>query len=199
MSNSEAVISFVKRRKNDLIKVFGGKCCQCGFDKWQSALEFHHVNPESKEFGITTDTTTRAIDKQLAELKKCILVCANCHRGIHSNDLEIPDNWQEFYDDDIAEELKQNVRAKKFFCAVCGKEKSRHGMLCTNCSKESSRVAQRPSREELKTLIRNKTFLQIGFEYNVSNKAICKWCKIMNLPSTKKEIKSFSDEEWAKI
>ena len=35
-------------------------------------------------------------------MKKCILVCANCHRGIHNGYLEIPQNWQELYDDEIA-------------------------------------------------------------------------------------------------
>ena len=63
MSNSQIVIDFVKRRKSNLIKVFNSKCCICGFDKWQSALEFHHVNPEEKEFGLTVNTTTKALDK----------------------------------------------------------------------------------------------------------------------------------------
>lgn len=63
MSNSQAVIDFVKRRKSNLIKVFGGKCCICGFNKWQSALEFHHVNPNEKDFSITAENTTKAIEK----------------------------------------------------------------------------------------------------------------------------------------
>lgn len=199
MSNSQTVIDFVKRRKTDLISVFGGKCCLCDFDKWQSALEFHHVNPEEKEFGITTDTTTKAISKQLDELKKCILVCSNCHRGIHSGNLTIPENWEEFYNNERAAELREQVHAKKFYCKICGKEKSRSGVLCADCAHLVTRKAERPSREELKQLIREKPFLQIGLLFNVSDNAIRKWCKAKNLPYTKKEINSYSNDEWQKI
>ena len=45
-SNSQNVITVVKRRKSNLIKVFGERCCLCGFNAYQEALEFHHVNPE---------------------------------------------------------------------------------------------------------------------------------------------------------
>lgn len=199
MSNSQNVINFVKRRKTDLISVFGSKCCLCGFDKWQSALEFHHVNPAEKEFGITTDTTTKAIAKQLDELKKCILLCSNCHRGVHSGDLEIPKDWKSFYNDERANELREQVHAQKFYCKICGKEKTRYGVLCVDCARLASRKAERPSREELKQLIRKKPFLQIGLLYNVTDNAIRKWCENENLPHTKKEINSYSDEEWEKI
>jgi len=45
-------------------------------------LEFHHLNPEEKEinFGSNTNLGWGAVKE---ELKKCILVCANCHREIH--------------------------------------------------------------------------------------------------------------------
>ena len=85
VNNSKNVANFIRRRKSNLIKVFHSKCCICGFDKYQEALEFHHVNPEEKEFQIGGgNTIIKALDKQLQELKKCILVCANCHRGIHA-------------------------------------------------------------------------------------------------------------------
>lgn len=199
MSNSTTVIDFVKRRKTNLIKVFGSKCCICGFDKWQSALEFHHVNPEEKEFGITVDTATKAIEKQLAEMKKCILVCANCHRGIHSNNLEIPNNWQDFYNEEVAQQLIEETHAKKYYCKLCGKEKSKTGILCAECARLAQRKSERPSREELKNKIRKESFRTIGLNYNVSDNAIRKWCKAMNLPSTKKEINSYTDEEWEKV
>lgn len=199
MSNSEAVISFVKRRKSNLIKVFGGKCCICGFDKWQSALEFHHVIPGEKSFAITTETTTRSIETQLAELKKCILVCANCHRGIHAQALSVPDNWQDFYDDQIAQQLIEETHAKKYYCPICGKEKSRYGKLCASCTKTASRTVERPSRETLKQLIRTQTFVKIGLMYDVTDNAIKKWCAAENLPSRKKDINKYTDDEWEKI
>ena len=76
--------SVIKRRKQNkllLVEYKGGKCERCGYDKCVAALEFHHLDPttkESKNLG-----TTAAIEKQKAEADKCILVCANCHREIH--------------------------------------------------------------------------------------------------------------------
>ena len=199
MSDSATVIEFVKRRKENLIKVFGSKCCICGFDKWQSALEFHHINPEEKKFGLTTSSTTKAIEKQLEEMKKCILVCSNCHRGIHSNNLTIPENWKDFYNNDVAEQLIKDTHAKKYYCVICGKEKSRNGIYCAECAQKAQRKTDRPDRETLKNLIRTIPLRRIGLDYGVSDNAIRKWCKAENLPSTKKEINSYIDEEWEKI
>lgn len=46
------------------------------------ALEFHHLNPEEKDFGISR-TLTRSMDSLRQEVNKCILVCSNCHAEIH--------------------------------------------------------------------------------------------------------------------
>ena len=54
-------------------------------------------------------------------------------------------------------------------------------------------------RQTLKDLIRTTPFLQIGTMFMVSDNAIRKWCEKFNLPKTKKEINSYSDEEWEKI
>lgn len=48
------------------------------------------------------------------------------------------------------------------------------------------RTVDRPSRDELKQLIRTKPFLQIGKMYGVSDNAIRKWCDFENLPRKKK-------------
>lgn len=199
MSNSQVVIDFVKRRKSNLIKVFNSKCCICGFDKWQSALEFHHVNPEDKEFGLTVNTTTKALEKQLAEARKCILVCANCHRGIHSGFVTIPDNWQSYYNEEVANELLKALEKKKYYCIDCGKEISKGSTRCVECARLASRKAEHPDRETLKNLIRTQTFESIGRMYEVEGNAVRKWCDREHLPRTKKEINAYSDEEWAAI
>lgn len=97
--NNQNMINLIKRRKSNLIKVFHSECCICKFNAFQEALEFHHVYPEQKNFGITaSNSVTKALEKQLEEMKKCILVCANCHRGIHAGYILIPENFQDFYD-----------------------------------------------------------------------------------------------------
>lgn len=77
--------SVVKRRKQNkllLIEYKGGKCEICGYNKNIAALEFHHLDPSQKEFGLTGNTYS--LERQKAEADKCILVCANCHREIHN-------------------------------------------------------------------------------------------------------------------
>ncbi len=72
-----------RRRKVKLLAIEykGGKCQVCGYRKYPGALDFHHVNGD-KKFGIGDKGYTRSWEKVKAELDKCILVCANCHREI---------------------------------------------------------------------------------------------------------------------
>ena len=65
-----------------LIAYKGGKCERCGYNKCNRALEFHHIDPGVKDFGIS-DQINRNIDDLKAEADKCILVCSNCHAEIH--------------------------------------------------------------------------------------------------------------------
>ena len=92
--------------------------------------------------------------------------------------------------------LRDNSRQIKY-CLDCGVElKSSKTIRCMNCTKKSIRVVERPSREELKSLIRDKSFVEIGKRYNVSDNTIRKWCDYYNLPRRKSEIKKFSNENW---
>ena len=72
-------------------------------------------------------------------------------------------------------------------------------MRCLHCQQIYSRQSERPSREELKQLIRNNSFVSLGKHFNVSDNAIRKWCKYYNLPHKVSDIKKFTDEEWLKI
>ena len=70
-----------KENREWLLQSRGSKCERCGYDKCSYALEFHHRNPEEKEFPISGFRTMNR--KRLkAEADKCDLLCANCHREI---------------------------------------------------------------------------------------------------------------------
>lgn len=58
-----------------------GKCSICGYDRCTAALEFHHVDPNEKQYSIAH--SKKAFESLKPELDKCILVCSNCHREIH--------------------------------------------------------------------------------------------------------------------
>lgn len=91
--------------------------------------------------------------------------------------------------------------AKKYFCKECGKElseKTKTG-LCSKCYPIYSRTVKRPSREELKDLIRTQPFTKIASLYGVTDNAIRKWCDAENLPRKVTEIKKYSEEEWKLI
>ena len=62
----------------------GGECNLCGYKKCIQALDFHHINPSEKDFTISCKYNL-SWDKIKNELDKCILVCSNCHREIHSD------------------------------------------------------------------------------------------------------------------
>lgn len=78
----------VQKRRDKLkilsIEYKGSKCEICGYNKCISALEFHHIDPKEKDFGIAEKGYTRSWNRVKEELDKCILICANCHREIHS-------------------------------------------------------------------------------------------------------------------
>ena len=79
----------VQKRKIKLklmsVKYKGGECERCGYDKCMPALEFHHRDPNEKEFSIGACGHTMSWDKMKKELDKCLLLCANCHREEHYN------------------------------------------------------------------------------------------------------------------
>ena len=62
----------------------GSKCEKCGYNKCSEALEFHHKNPEEKDFNLSDRNLILDWQEIKKELDKCILVCANCHREIHA-------------------------------------------------------------------------------------------------------------------
>jgi len=69
------------------IKILGGKCVVCGFSAYSSALEIHHKNPKMKHpsFSQLRYWSMIRIEKEVS--KKCVCLCSNCHRGVHSGDI----------------------------------------------------------------------------------------------------------------
>jgi hypothetical protein len=71
-----------KEKKLWLMSLLGGKCSKCGYNKCEAALEFHHIGKD-KEGDISHIIKDGSRQKALKEIKKCVLLCANCHREAH--------------------------------------------------------------------------------------------------------------------
>ncbi len=90
----ELIKAVAKRRrkiKTMAIEYKGGQCQICGYNKYQGALDLHHLVASQKDFGIADKGYTRSWEKVKMELDKCILVCANCHREVEARVTPIPE------------------------------------------------------------------------------------------------------------
>ncbi len=73
-------------KKKALYELMGGEQCQiCGYSRCAKALDFHHVDPEEKSFGLTLCEMSYAWERLVVEAKKCVLICSNCHREVHDD------------------------------------------------------------------------------------------------------------------
>ena len=77
----KSVVDWRKRTKQKLVDYKGGSCIKCGYNKCVSALEFHHIDPNQKDFQVCGKSWS--FERLKNEVDKCILVCSNCHREIH--------------------------------------------------------------------------------------------------------------------
>lgn len=60
------------------------ECTLCG-EKHIACLDFHHTNPEEKEIDPSQMISNGwSKERMIKELDKCIILCANCHRKMHS-------------------------------------------------------------------------------------------------------------------
>ena len=78
----ERIRSFRTRMKQQAVDYMGGKCSSCGYDRCIQALEFHHLDADKKDFNISGKIRSWVALEE--ELKKCVMLCANCHREVHA-------------------------------------------------------------------------------------------------------------------
>ena len=150
-------------------------CSICGLEPfWQNkelTLILDHINGNNH-------------DNRLENLR---WVCPNCNQQLETTGFK------------KMRVVKDKENLKKYYCPDCGKEVTKQGCRCIQCSHKLQYKTQHPDRETLKKLIRTLPFTTIGKQYNVSDNAIRKWCDKYNLPRKATVIKQYSDEEWQSI
>lgn len=86
------VVEARRRTKQRAVELLGGRCQGCGTAAAVAAFEFHHLDAATKEFAISADGVPRRWELIVAELGKCVLLCANCHREVHAGVRELFDD-----------------------------------------------------------------------------------------------------------
>ncbi len=76
------------RKKIWAVKYLGGKCKVCGYSKCLRALMFHHKDPSTKKFTISS-WYCLSYERLKKELDKCILLCANHHYELHAGIIDL--------------------------------------------------------------------------------------------------------------
>lgn len=74
-----------ERRKDirELIESLKKSCVVCG-ETEKSCIDFHHINPEEKDFAIAAVTQRKWSNRRIIkEVEKCVCLCANHHRILH--------------------------------------------------------------------------------------------------------------------
>lgn len=87
---AEAVVRHRKKLKTTLVHEAGGQCIICGYERFVGALEFHHLDPETKRLGLSSQGVTYSLDRLRAEARKCVLLCANCHAEVEAGMTQLP-------------------------------------------------------------------------------------------------------------
>lgn len=76
--------------KTKLIKMLGGECEDCNIKANKQnyvIFDFHHINPEDKEFEVSRKLKHIDLSEEIIkEAKKCVVLCSNCHRMRHSKE-----------------------------------------------------------------------------------------------------------------
>jgi ribosomal protein L40E len=169
--------------RNYCLKKANYKCEICGWGEINPfsgniPLELHHKDGNYKNNNI----------------ENLQILCPNCH--------SLTDTYKSMNKDSCRDRTEYVNRKVDNYCIDCGIKISDDATRCRSCASKQKKIPlneMKVTREELKNLIRNSTFLYIGDIYGVSDNTIRKWCDKYNLPRKKADIKKYSDEEWEKI
>lgn len=195
--------------KKRAVEYKGGKCNSCGYNKYQGALEFHHLDPKEKDFNISK-ARSLAFENIKEELDKCILLCSNCHKEIHANILSFSEgkiitnnleklSWEvkktvkDIFLENIKSikiELEEGNTSVNLLSEFYGVSSSYILSILNEKNIQVSKMkAQRdlvykspyPSNEELSILLFQKPSIEVAKDLGISDVALGKHCKKNNI------------------
>lgn len=128
---SDAVKRWRQNAKRRLIRAFGGACCVCGYSRCDEVMEFHHLDPTTKDTSWSQMRgRIKGWESIIVEMRKCVMVCSNCHKEVHAKFSVIPLNAPRF-DESMTDYKQREVVDLYDDCPVCGNSKLKANKTCS--------------------------------------------------------------------
>lgn len=183
--SSENVKLWRQRTKDRLVEAFGSRCGICGYNKSSAAFDFHHLDPSEKDFSFgRVRANPSAWPKLVAEARKCVMLCSNCHREVHAGVVDIPEDIRRF--DESFAAYKALPRGKALEprplnkCSACFSPTYNKNYCSLECSRKASRKVDWDSID-LKFMYGIMPVVAIAKKLGVSDVAVHKRLKKLGL------------------
>ncbi len=150
----------------------------CGYDRCHRALHFHHIDPSRKEFTFgKVMANPKSWDKIVTEMRKCALLCANCHAELHDGLIDLP-TWTQVFDKSLIPaslfNTPKSIRLKP--CVICGTGHENKKYCSRECYWKYLENPRKPTKATLKRLIDSgASWRAMGSRFNVSDNGVRKW------------------------
>jgi hypothetical protein len=171
---SEGVKVWRKATKARIVESFGGKCAICGYNSCHDAFDLHHIDPSKKDFALgAIRSSARSWTKIVNELRKCVLLCCRCHRELHANVINLPENYNSF-NEEFADYKEAQKISKMTPCKVCNVLKPSYNKTCSYVC--SAKLAYKVDWDSIDLLeeLKYSTRAKIAERLGVSSTAVAK-------------------------
>lgn len=151
------------------------KFCKCYICKEDDpvCLEFHHINPDEKEFNISC-IKYFGRERLKKEIKKCKVICSNCHRKLHAYDKELSLIK-------LIKKARYQIKKNKPIRSISKNRRTLNGkILGQNYFKYQERKFN-ITKKDLQRLVWELPTTKIAEHYGVSDKAIEKRCNLFGI------------------
>lgn len=170
---SDNVKAWRKRTKKRIILAMGGSCQICGYNKCESSLSLHHIIPNEKEISFgAIRANPRSWVRIVSELKKCILLCNNCHSEVHAGYSFIPEKYEIF--DEKYSEYTIDKFTEYDKCPVCGIDKPVCNRYCSLSCSSKFRTRIDWDNIDLISLLKDFSISGISERLNISYSSVYK-------------------------
>ena len=183
-TKSDIITEYRRRFKQRVVDSLGGCCVMCQYSKLNDNLEVHHLDPDSKDFTISSAMANpKKWEYVVVELRKCVLVCNRCHKELHKGISILPENPTRFIES--YSELPKKEKYSQDPCPVCGGKKIIGAITCSRqCAARKSRTVDWDN-VDLQSLIDKYPNVKIGAMLGVSDVAVLKRIRKLGLKRQK--------------